>query len=62
MTLKWAPSSVGAIEPVGMTKASTTNARNVRATTSAMMIASMVSIILAQEVSGATFSAGGGEG
>src|SRR6266545_4017179 len=51
MTLKCAPRRVGAMEPVGMTKASTMNARNVRATIRAMMIASMVSITPASELS-----------
>src|SRR4051812_30417764 len=39
------------MEPVGMTKASTTKARKVRARIKAMMIASMVSTMLAREAS-----------
>jgi hypothetical protein len=39
----WAPSSVGAIEPVGMTNASTTNVRKMNARMKAIRIDSTVS-------------------
>src|SRR5437868_14699278 len=42
----WAPSSVGAIEPVGMTNASTTNARKMNARMNATRIDSSVSFTL----------------
>src|SRR4051794_36520839 len=40
----WAPSSVGAIDPVGMTNASTTNARKMKARMNATRMDSIVSL------------------
>src|SRR5215204_5623620 len=46
-----APSSVGAIEPVGMTNASTTNPRKMNARMNAIRIDSIVSLMLPSLVS-----------
>ena len=58
-----APSSVGAIEPVGMTKASTMKARKTKARMKATRIDSTVSLTPPEEASGDDFSCEGeGEG
>src|SRR4051812_13817989 len=58
-----APSSVGAIDPVGMTNASTTNARKMNAKMNATRIDSIVSLTFVSELSDfADFAAAWGEG
>src|SRR6476660_8563494 len=55
-----APSSVGAIEPVGMTNASTTKARKMNARMKATMIDSIVSLMFASLLSVEAFAGAGG--
>src|SRR2546427_12304484 len=57
-----APSSVGAIEPEGITNASTTNARKTKARMKATRIDSIVSLIFSFSGGAAVLAAGAGDG